>query len=54
MDFILLVLVAIALAMNAFPVSTSSGIIIKDFKLKHALTSILKIRIFTLQKFILN
>ncbi|GAI67915.1 unnamed protein product [marine sediment metagenome] len=37
MDFILLVLIAIALAMDAFAVSISSGIIIKDVKLKHAL-----------------
>jgi len=37
MDFILLVLIAIALAMDAFAVSITSGIIIKDVKLKHAL-----------------
>ncbi len=37
MDFILLVLIAIALAMDAFAVSISSGIIIKDVKLKHCL-----------------
>ena len=37
MDFFLLVFIAIALAMDAFAVSISSGIIIKDVKLKHAL-----------------
>jgi len=37
MDFFLLVFIAIALAMDAFAVSISSGIIIKDVKVKHAL-----------------
>ena len=43
MELIILTLIAIALAMDAFAVSISSGIIIKDVKLKHAL----KIAFFT-------
>ena len=43
MDYIILILIAVALAMDAFAVSISCGIIIKDVKLKHAL----KIALFT-------
>ena len=37
MSFIVLILLAVGLAMDAFAVSTTSGITIKNIKIKHAL-----------------
>ncbi len=43
MDFLVILIIAVALAMDAFAVSISSGIIIKETKIQHAL----KIAFFT-------